>query len=60
MPDDPLLTTTQLAQRTDMTERQIRYLISNCGLPAYRASGLRVRWSEFEQWIETRRIGGEK
>lgn len=53
-PSDPLLTVRQLAEREGMNERRVRHLL-NQGLPAYRAAGVRIRWSEYCDWLGGRR-----
>lgn len=53
--DDPLLTVRELAEDQGLTERQVRTLIAKAGLPAYDVGGIRIRRSEFEAWLATRR-----
>lgn len=56
IPDaDPLLTVSQLAQREGFTERQVRLMISRYGLPVYRLGGIRIRWSEYREWLASRK-----
>jgi hypothetical protein len=54
-PPDPLLTVRRLAEIEGYSERTVRHLIFSHGLPVYRAGGVRVRWSEYMAWLETRR-----
>lgn len=54
-PSDPLLTVRQLAEREGMTERRVRHLVREHDLPAYRAAGVRIRWSEYCGWLDERR-----
>lgn len=51
---DPLLTVRQLAEREGMTERRVRHLLTQ-GLPAYKACGVRIRLSEWHDWLGSRR-----
>jgi hypothetical protein len=53
---DPLLTVQQLAEMESLTERQVRYLIKTCGLPCYRVNGVRVRLSEYQDWLRSRKV----
>lgn len=39
-----------------MNERRVRHLLTQ-GLPAYKAAGVRIRWSEYCGWMEERRRG---
>ena len=52
---DPLLTVNQLAEREGMTPDRVRYLIKARGLPAHKAGGVRIRWSEYLAWLDANR-----
>lgn len=53
---DPLLTVAQLAELEQITERRLRRLITHHGLPTYNiGGGIRIRWSEYQAWLETNR-----
>jgi predicted DNA-binding transcriptional regulator AlpA len=56
---DDYITVRDIARRSSMSEKSIRDIIRNDALPHYRrsASGkILVRWSDFEAWMERRRI----
>jgi predicted DNA-binding transcriptional regulator AlpA len=56
---DDNITVRDIARRASMSEKSIRDIIRNDALPHYRrsASGkILVRWSDFEAWMERRRI----
>jgi excisionase family DNA binding protein len=58
-PSDPLLTVRALADFAGVTERTVRYWLGSCDLPAYRVgrtTGIRVRRSDFECWLASRRL----
>ena len=53
------ITVRDIARRSSISEKSIRDIIRNDALPHYRrsASGkILVRWSDFEAWMERRRI----
>lgn len=52
---DPLLTVQQLAAREGLSERSLRYLIVRHGVPTYRVGGVRIRRSEWLEWLAARR-----
>lgn len=52
---DPLLTVFQLGEREGLSERQVRDLIARKSLPHYRVNGIRVRLSEYLEWLAARR-----
>ena len=52
---DPLLTVHQLALREGLSERQVRDLILRAGLPCYRVNGVRIRLSEYLDWLAGRK-----
>ena len=57
--NDDFITVREVARRSSMSEKSIRDIIRNDALPHYRrsASGkILVRWSDFEAWMERRRI----
>ncbi len=57
--DDGYITVRDVARRSSMSEKSIREIIRNDALPHYRrsASGkILVGWSDFEAWMERRRI----
>ena len=53
------VTIKELAKRTSMSERTISKLIKHGEFPHYRPDPkgkILIRWSEFEAWMESRRI----
>lgn len=60
MANDPLLTVKQLAQREGIPEWKVREWLGGRArgvppLPHYAVGGVRVRDSEYRQWLESRR-----
>ncbi len=56
---DDYITVRDVARRSSMSEKSIRDIIRNDALPHYRRSvsgKILVRWSDFEAWMERRRI----
>lgn len=53
---DPLLTVQQLAVRESMKESQVRYLLAKKGLPHFKTNGVRIRYSEYLSWLESKRV----
>ena len=51
---DPLMTVRQLAEWEGMTQDRVWFLIKRCGLPCYKAGGVRIRWSEYTAWLRGR------
>ena len=57
--DEGYITVREVAKRSSMSEKSIRNFIKNDALPHYRNSKsgkIWLRWSEFIEWMERRRI----
>jgi hypothetical protein len=57
--DEGFITIREVARRSSMSEKGIRNFIKNDALPHYRNSKsgkIWLRWSEFVEWMERRRI----
>ena len=57
--DDGYIGIREVARRSSMSEKSIRNFIRNDALPHYRRSAagkILIRWSEFVEWMERRRI----
>lgn len=61
MAKDPLLTVKQLAEREGLPEWKVRSWVDGrvrgAPLPHYSIGGIRVRASEYQAWLESRRRG---
>jgi len=53
------VTINQIAQRASMSEKTVRRFIRRGEIPSYRPNPrgkILIRWSDFEAWIESRRV----